>query len=153
MDFMKNISRADCAYLDSLPRAERDRLWETIIKEQERRKGMITAHELGEILNLGKDSVNALPLKFTKPYRKTTRGMRQVRCVHKDDLIAFLSGLNPSFADFDLAVEWLLTPSQAKDQFGEDLPEYVQLSNRTRRYRPCTMPKALAPSELIMRGL
>ena len=128
MSFMKYITRADCAFLDSMPKAEREAFDQAIIREQERRKGLLSVHELGEALALGKDAVNNLPLKFVRPRRKTSRGMRQVKSVHKYDLIAFLSDLNPSFANFDPVKETLSKDPQTGSQ-------YVQLSARLRRYR------------------
>ena len=135
MDIFKNISRADCAFMDSMPKAEREAFNQAIITEQERRMGLLSVHKLGEVLALGKDAVNNLPLPFVRPYRKSSRGMRQVRCVHRDDLIAFLTSLNESFADFDPAIETLLKPSQVGP---DEQLEFVQLSTRIRRYRRST---------------
>lgn len=152
-DFMKNISRDTCNFFDSLPQVERDSLNASIIAEQENRKGLLSVHQVGELLSLGRDGVNNLPLKFLRPFRRTSRGRRQVKSLHKDDLIAFLAGLNSSFANYDPLQGPLLSPGAAVEVFGEDLPEYVQLSSRTRRYRPRATQTASAPSEMIMGDL
>jgi len=151
-DIMKHISRRTCGFLDALPQAEKDALNAQITAEQERRKGLLSAYQVGELLGLGKDGVNNLPVQFITPFRKTSRGRRQVKCLHRNDLIAFLTSLNPTFATYDMTEGPLLTSEQAAETFGDDLPEYVQLSPRTRRYRTKATEKALAPSELIMQG-
>lgn len=71
MDFMKNISGEQCAFLDRLPKEEKERINAEIIAEQERRKGLLTEREVGELLNIGKDATRDLPLRWplTGPLR------------------------------------------------------------------------------------
>ena len=132
---LKELTDKDWSFLSRLPKAEKERLDAAIIQEQKWRRGLLSVHQIGELLNLGKDGVNNLPVKFIRPFRKTHRGWRQVKSLHKDDLTAFLYGLNASFADYDPDEGALLSPAQAAEKYGEELPEFVQLSGRTRRYR------------------
>jgi hypothetical protein len=139
-DFLRNMTVAHAAFLDSLPKAEREALDREIIAAQKHRQGMLSVHQLGEALNIGRDAVNNLPLPFVRPYQNTSRGMRQVKSVHRDDLIAFLISLNEDFCDFDPVTETLSKDPQAGSKF-------VQLSARIRRYRRC---ESLSLADMIM---
>lgn len=147
---LEKLTDKDWDFLCGMSPEEKARLDASIIQEQERRKGLLSVHELGEILNLGRDGINALPLRFVRPFRQTPRGLRQVKSVYKGRLIEFLAALNPAFSNYDPAEGPLLIPAQAVERFGDDLPEFVQITPRTRRYRSVHQELDLAAA--IMEG-
>lgn len=114
------------------------------------RRNAISPAELQTLLGLSAKTLRALPLRVYRPFRDTTRGYRQVPEYQWPEVLAYLATLNNSFCDYDPAEGPLLTPAQAAEQFGENLPEFVQLSNRTRRYR--VMPKQ-SITDMIMQGV
>jgi hypothetical protein len=140
----EDLNDKDWDQLQKLPKV----VIKDIIAEQQWRQGLLNIKQLSKTLNVSVKTVETLGLNILTLFRPTSRGLRQVKCVHRDDLRAWLAGLNPSFADYDPEEGPLLTPAQAAEQFAEVLPECVQLSLRTRRYRPRPTQKSI--SEQIM---
>lgn len=131
---MKNVSRAQARAWDALSDSERERFDRMIIEEQQRRAQLVSVAQLGEALNLSKQAVSRLPLPFVYLTKRTARGRRRVKSVHADDLRAFLSNLNETFADFDPFAERLLRASDEVQDF-----ESISLNARVKRYR---LPKS-----------
>ena len=152
--------------LCSLSEAEGTALLQELAEVQEWRWGLLNVKQLCHTLDLSRDAANSLPLKFLMPYRKTKRGLRQVRSVHKDDLRVWLTSLNPTYADYDADEGPLLRPSVAAqllpDVSTQKLTamrrqgtgsEFVRLNSRVVRYRAkdvlaLKQPKSI--SDLIM---
>lgn len=99
------------------------------------RRNAISPAELQTLLGLSAKTLRALPLRVYRPFRDSTRGYRQVPEYQWPEVLAYLTTLNKSFCDYDPAEGALLAPAHAAEKFGEGLPEFVQLSSRTRRYR------------------
>lgn len=152
---------------------------ENLEEARERRRDSIGLKVVADRLQLTVKTVRDLPVPDRAMWADTARGKRLVTCRWKSEIIAYLTSLNPSFADYSLD-EQLLRPEDVVEVCKDcDAPisvralgrlrtegrgpDHVLLGPRSPRYRLIDVLRWLhdpdsenwrpmAISELIMQG-